>query len=87
MAGDEVTQLYIGFEESLIDRPVKLLKGFSRVHLEPNETKTVEIEVPVKNLAWYNPESKSWEIEQITYTLYMGASSQKEDLLSIQFNI
>jgi len=87
VAGDEVVQLYIGFEESQIDRPVKLLKGFSRVHLEPNEIKTIEIEVPVKNLAWYNPELKSWEIEHIKYTLYMGASSRKEDLLSIQFDI
>lgn len=87
VVGDEVVQLYIGFEESQIDRPVKLLKGFSRVHLIPNETKTVKIEVPIKNLAWYNPESKSWEIEQMKYTLYMGASSRKEDLLSIQFII
>ncbi|NVM36122.1 MAG: glycoside hydrolase family 3 C-terminal domain-containing protein [Candidatus Lokiarchaeota archaeon] len=87
VAGDEVVQLYIGFEESQIDRPVKLLKGFSRVHLEPHENKTIEIEVPVKNLAWYNPESKVWEIEHIKYTLYMGASSRKRDLLSVQFNI
>ncbi len=87
VVGDEVVQLYIGLEESQIDRPVKLLKGFSRVHLIPNETKTVKIEVLIKNLAWYNPESKSWEIEQMKYTLYMGASSRKEDLLSIQFII
>ncbi|MFX0036363.1 MAG: beta-glucosidase [Candidatus Hermodarchaeota archaeon] len=87
VAGDEVVQLYIGFENSHIDRPIKLLKGFSRIHLEPNEVKAVKIEVPIKNLAWYNPNSKAWEVETIKYTLYMGHSSKKEDLLSIQFNI
>ncbi|MFX0138855.1 MAG: glycoside hydrolase family 3 C-terminal domain-containing protein, partial [Candidatus Hodarchaeota archaeon] len=85
VAGDEVVQLYIGFEQSQIDRPIKLLKGFSRISLEPNEIKKVKIEVLNKNLAWYNPESKSWEIEKIRYTLYMGGSSKTEDLLSIQF--
>jgi len=87
VAGDEVVQLYIGFEQSQIDRPVKLLKGFTRINLKPNETKNIKIEVPKKDLSWYNPESKSWEIEQIEYTLYMGGSSRIDDLLSIQFHL
>ena len=87
VAGDEVVQLYIGFENTQIDRPVKLLKGFSRVSLKPNEINNVKIEVPIKNLAWYNPKSKSWEIEQIRYNLYIGASSRNEDLLSTQFDL
>ncbi|MFX1304541.1 MAG: beta-glucosidase [Promethearchaeota archaeon] len=87
VAGDEVIQLYIGFEQSQIDRPKKLLKGFSRVSLKPNEIKKVKIEVLNKNLAWYNPKSKSWEIEKMKYTLYMGGSSKSEDLLSHQFNL
>ncbi len=87
VAGDEIVQLYIGFEQSQIERPVKLLRGFLRTYLEPNESKTVAIEVPYKNLSWYNPESKSWEIEQITYTLFVGSSSKIEDLLSSKFTI
>jgi len=87
VAGDEVVQLYIGFEQSQIDRPVKLLRGFTRIRLNPNETKNIKIEVPKKNFAWYNPESKSWEIEKIKYTLYMGASSKTDDLLSVQFQL
>ena len=87
VAGDEVVQLYIGFENTQIDRPVKLLKGFYRVSLKPNEINNVKIEVPIKNLAWYNPKSKSWEIEQIRYNLYIGASSRNEDLLSTQFDL
>jgi len=64
VAGDEIVQLYIGFEQSQIDRPVKLLKGFSRVHLQPNEVKYVKIEVLIKNLTWYKPESKSWRLNR-----------------------
>ncbi|UCC21397.1 MAG: glycoside hydrolase family 3 C-terminal domain-containing protein [Promethearchaeota archaeon] len=87
LAGDEIVQLYIGFENSQIERPLKLLKGFSRVSLKPNKKKNIKIEVPTKNLAWFNPKSKSWEVEKIKYTLFMGSSSKNEDLLSIQFNI
>jgi len=86
-AGDEVVQLYLGFENSHIDRPVKLLRGFSRVFLEPNDLKNVKIVVPRKNLAWYNPESKVWEIEHIEYTVYVGKSSKTEDLLTTQFTL
>jgi beta-glucosidase len=87
LAGDEIVQVYIGFENSKIDRPLKLLKGFARVKLEPNKETKVEIEIPIKNLSWYNPKSKSWEVENIEYNLYMGSSSRKEDLLSIQFKV
>ncbi|MFX1378606.1 MAG: beta-glucosidase [Promethearchaeota archaeon] len=87
ITGDEVVQLYIGFENSNIDRPVKLLKGFSRVHIKPNEVKDVNIEVHIKNLAWYNPTSKTWEIEKIQYTLYVGPSSKEDELLSVQFKL
>ncbi|MFX1364955.1 MAG: beta-glucosidase [Promethearchaeota archaeon] len=87
VAGTEVVQLYIGFENSNIDRPIKLLKGFKRIQLLPNELKNVRFEFVIKNLAWYNPESKSWEIEKINYGIFVGSSSKKEDLLSIQFNL
>ena len=86
-AGDEVVQLYIGFEESQIERPKKLLKGFTRISLEPNQAKKAIIETPIKRLAWYNPKSESWEIEQIEYNVYIGKSSKTEDLLSTQFTL
>jgi beta-glucosidase len=85
--GDEVVQAYIGFENSKIDRPLKLLRGFARVNLKPNEMKTVNIKIPKKTLAWYNPKLRSWEIEDIEYNLYVGSSSRKEDLLSTQFTL
>ena len=85
--GEEIVQLYIGFENSNIDRPVKLLRGFSRVFLEPNDIKNVKILILRKNLAWFNPESQSWEIEQIEYNIYIGKSSKTEDLLTTKFTL
>lgn len=79
--GAEVTQLYVGFANSTVDRPVKLLRAFKKTELAPGETKVVELRVPTKDLAWYNPRNQAWEVERMPYELYVGSSSQKEDLL------
>jgi len=87
IAGEEIVQLYVGFENSSVDRPIKLLRGFKRIALKPNETKTVSIEVKKKDLAWYNPDNKAWEVENIEYTFYIGKSSKVEDLLRSKLKI
>jgi len=87
IAGEEVIQLYVGFENSSVDRPIKLLRGFKKVALKPKETKTVSIDVMKKDFAWYNPESRVWEIESIEYTIYIGSSSKNEDLLTTQISL
>ncbi len=80
-AGEEAVQLYIGFENSAVDRPVKLLKCFDKVRLEPGEKKRVALTVKHEDLAWYNPRFKKWELEAMEYTVYVGGSSQQADLL------
>ncbi len=87
VVGEEIAQLYVGFENSSLDRPIKLLRGFKRVSLKPNETKSVSIEVMKKDLAWYNPDNKAWEIESIDYTIYIGSSSKNEDLTTTQISL
>lgn len=87
MAGDQVVQLYIGFDNSSVEREHKLLKGFTRVTLSPGETKTVSIACPFEKLTWYNPETKSWELEKMEYQAYIGTSSAKEDLILNSFII
>jgi len=85
--GEEIVQLYIGFKNSGVDRPVKLLRGFKRIAIAPQETKTVTIEINTEDLAWYDPSLKKWKIEAMEYELYMGASSQEKDLLKTTFTI
>ena len=84
--GDEVAQLYIGFENSKIDRSVKELKGFDRVTLEPGETKNITIPVKVKDLAYYNVDKKAWEVENMKYNVYVAASS-KDIKLKGEFSV
>ncbi|WKZ37399.1 MAG: glycoside hydrolase family 3 N-terminal domain-containing protein [Anaerolineales bacterium] len=54
--GDEVIQLYIRDEVASSPRPVKELKGYARVTLEPSTSKTVAFNLPVDQLAFYNSE-------------------------------
>lgn len=85
--GEEVVQLYVGFRNSKIDRPVKLLRGFDKIGLEPGETKIVDFEVRSEDLAWYDPETKTWKIEAMEYELYIGASSKEAMLLTDTFTV
>ncbi len=80
-SGDEVIQMYIGFKNSAVDRPVKLLRGFQRVSLEKGETRKVEISCPVEELYWFNPKAGRMELEHMEYEVYIGTSSANEDLL------
>jgi beta-glucosidase len=80
--GEEVVQLYIGFEHSSHDRQKKILRGFCKVGLRPGQKDTIHFALPRKELTWYNPETHAWEVETMTYTVYVGGSSRHEDLLS-----
>lgn len=85
--GAEVVQLYLGFKNSSVDRPVKLLRDFDKVFLKAGETKTVELEVAYNDMAWYNPDTKKWEVEAMEYEVYVGSSSAKKDLQTKVFVI
>jgi beta-glucosidase len=79
--GTEVIQLYVGFKNSSLNRPVKLLRGFTRVELLPGEEKDVSISCPVDKLCYYNDETESMELEHMEYEVYIGTSSSNEDLI------
>ena len=87
VTGDEIIQLYIGFANSAVDRPVKLLRGFDRISLEAGESKVVELEVATSDMTWYNPEAKAWQVEHMEHEVYVGSSSAKEDLLQSTFTV
>jgi len=87
VGGEEIVQLYVGFKNSAVDRPVKLLRAFDKVALQPGEKKTVSLQVSAEDLAWYNPETQHWEIEVMDYEIYVGGSSASADLLTSNFNV
>ena len=78
LRADEVAQCYVGFPGSAVDRPVKLLRGFERITIEPGESATVSFTLSPRDLAYYDVASKSWRIENIRYAFYVAASSRTE---------
>lgn len=74
-AGDEVAQLYVRYPGSSVDRPVKELKGFARVHLRPGETCTVRIPLAANDLRYWDAARHAWVLEPGRVTVQIGASS------------
>ena len=73
--GKEVAQLYIGLDESQVIRPLKELKGFSKVELNPGESKVVHIPFDDKTFRYFNVKTDKWEVEKGNYSIFVGASS------------
>ncbi len=74
--GAEVVQLYAHCEgPSGIDRPIRQLVGFSRVELEPGESKTVTIPVKHEQLAYFNTASQTFDVDGGNVQFYVGSSS------------
>jgi beta-glucosidase len=74
LAGDEVVQLYVRDEYGSIPRPVKELKGFTRISLQPGETRKVTFHLPVDMLAFYD-ENLQLVVERGTFKAMIGSSS------------
>lgn len=75
-AGSEIIQLYIGKSDSNIMRAPKELKGFSKVFLNPGESKIVEIPLEKRSFAFYDVEVQKWIVEDGVYQLFCAASSR-----------
>ena len=87
ICGAEVVQFYVGFENSTVERPRKLLRGFQKVELNPGESVEVVIQCALDSLRWYNPNTRNWELEAMTYQAFIGTSSRAEDLLHGTFRL
>lgn len=74
--GAEVVQLYIGARHASVDRPVKELKGFSRVALKPGETKTVTFHLDKGALSYYSTATHDWVAEPGAFDVLVGSSSR-----------
>ena len=75
-AGAEIAQLYIKNFIFLENRPEKELKNFTKVFLEPGETKTACMELNFRSFAYFNETIKDWFAESGTYGILIGASSR-----------
>ena len=75
-AGAEVAQVYVRDVESTIFRPDRELKGFTKIFLEPGESKTVTLELEKRAFAFYDTELGDWHVESGDFEILVGASSR-----------
>jgi beta-glucosidase len=82
--GDEVAQLYYRENVTSVETPSRSLAGFSRIHLRPQETKTVTLSIRQSQLAVWNAEGK-WAVEPGQFIVWVGGSSEAS--LTAEFRI
>ena len=74
--GEEVVELYLHELHPSIDRPVRELKGFAKVAINPGETKTVEFHLSPRDLCYYDVDGRQWKADPGQYEIEIGASSR-----------
>lgn len=75
VAGAEVLQLYISDPECSVERPVKELKGFKKVFLQPGESSSVTFEIDASALSFFDEKDHDWVAEKGIFKALIGTSS------------
>jgi beta-glucosidase len=83
--GGEVVQLYVGWNDSKVDRPVKRLQDFAKVYLDPGESKRVTLAVSKADLAYYDESTCAWVEEDLQYTAFIGTDANQAGLNPMAF--
>ncbi len=76
VAGDEVVQMYIHQKSGSDSRPMRELKGFERVPLQPGETKTVTFDLRPEQLKYWSTSAGKWVQDAAAFDLWVGSDSQ-----------
>ncbi len=83
-AGEEVVQLYVRDDVASVEQPVKMLKGFQRIALQPGATRTVSFRIGPEALALYDRQMRR-VVEPGTFTVYAGTNSN--EVLAARFAV
>ncbi|RVX47313.1 beta-glucosidase [Nonomuraea polychroma] len=75
--GDEVVQLYTHQQQSRFKQPVKQLRGFQRITLNPGETRTVTFQLKKQDLAAWDYTRNKWVVENATHDVLVGSASDR----------
>jgi beta-glucosidase len=84
-AGEEVVQLYTHQRFGSASRPARELKGFTRIHLLPGETKTITLHLAPKDVSFWSPATRQRATEASTYDVWVGGSSMAVE--NAQFDV
>jgi beta-glucosidase len=74
-----VVQLYIHQRAGRASRPVRELKGFQRITLQPGERRTVTFDLDENSVRYWNGAVKDWVVDPGTFDLWVGADSAAEN--------
>jgi beta-glucosidase len=77
-AGAEVVQIYVGQENPPVPRPLRELKGFSKLMLAPGQTQRVEITLPRNAFAYWSPDKKDWTVDSGGRFTIEAAASERD---------
>lgn len=80
VAGAEVAQLYVGEQNAPVPRPIRELKGFQKINLQPGQSQTVTLQLNQRSFAYWNTNIEKWDAPKDTYNIWVGSSSQLSDL-------
>jgi beta-glucosidase len=86
IAGEDIVQLYVSAIDSSVARSPRELKAFARVRLEPGETRTVTLNVPVAEIAWYD-DATGWTVEPLAYDVAVAHHAHDADALKARFTV
>jgi beta-glucosidase len=74
--GAEVAQLYVHQQKSNVVQPIKSLRGFQRVELEPGETKHISLDLPAAQLSYYDVVTKKFIVVPGMFDVLIGSSAE-----------
>lgn len=83
-AGSDIVQLYVQDVAGRITRPVKELKGFQKVTLQPNETKTIHFTLTIDDLKYYDNQQQL-SVEKGTFNVWVGAHSATQNRATFKY--
>lgn len=75
MAGEEVAQVYVKIDDFEGPAPIKELKGFQRVNVEPGMTRKVKVHIPGSSLRWWSEEDGAFRYSKLKPHVLVGSSS------------
>jgi beta-glucosidase len=82
-AGAEVVQVYVGQPSCLVERPIRELKGFAKVYLDPSESRRVAIDLSRRAFAYWSVEANDWKVEPGEFVIEAGVSSRSITLTDV----
>jgi beta-glucosidase len=79
-AGADVAEVYVGDSHAPVPRPVKELKGFAKVNLNPGETKKVSVKLDKRSFSYYDVKNHAWTVAPGDFDVLVGRSSADVEL-------